>query len=209
MTGKPVTVLVDTGATNNYISFNCDIGKSVQIRPTHTKTLHGNSVIKSKKVITLFGHHLSFYEIDELNDYDMILGEQGLRVLKAEVNLFDYSLKYKKRIEEQKINYTLDNESYNKEISQIMQRNDYISESLPFTTTTEASIRTQSDDPIWTKQYPYPMADHEFVKSEINKLLKEGIIQPSKSPYNSPIWTVPKKGTDDQGRPKRRMLVDF
>ena len=44
---------------------------------------------------------------------------------------------------------------------------------------------------------------------EISELLKNGIIKPSKSPYNSPIWTVPKKGTDEHGKPKRRMVVDF
>lgn len=54
-----------------------------------------------------------------------------------------------------------------------------------------------------------PMSDHDFGKEEIEYLLNDGIIQPSKSPYHSPIWIVPKKSTDDQGRPKRQMVIDF
>lgn len=143
----------------------------------------------------------------------MLLGEQGLRTTKAEINLFDYSLKYKYKKEminnEQKINYTISNETYRGDIEKIMERNNKTSEILPFTTTIQASIRTKSEDPIYVKQYPYPMSDNEFINNEIQKLLDNEIIQPSRSPYNSPIWTVAKKGTDDQGKPKRRMVVDF
>lgn len=45
--------------------------------------------------------------------------------------------------------------------------------------------------------------------NEINKLLKNGIIEESFSPYNSPIWVVPKKGLDENGKPKRRLVIDF
>ncbi len=207
-----MTLLVDTGSTNNYINKNCDIGKSVSIKPFRTKTLHGYSVIDSKKVITMYGHHLVFFEIGELNEFDMILGEQGLRLIKGEINLFDYSLKYQKKVAGKKepfINYTVDNAKYEEEIKEVMKANENISDTLPFTTTIQATIRTQTEDPIWTKQYPYPVADHDFVNKEIDRLLENGIIQPSKSPYNSPIWTVPKKGLDDNGRPKRRMVVDY
>ena len=160
----------------------------------------------------MYGHHLTFYEIRELNDFDIILGEQGLRQMKAEINLFDYRLKYKKKktLEvEPKINYTINYEKLKDQVEELMKRNNNTNGKLPFTTTIQATIKTESEDPIWTKQYPYPMSDHDFVKKEIEKLLNDGIIQPSKSPYNSPIWTVPKKVTDEQGKPKRRMVVDF
>lgn len=73
----------------------------------------------------------------------------------------------------------------------------------------EATIKTKTEDPIWVRQYPYPMSDHDFVTKEIARLLENGIIQKSFSPYNSPIWTVPKKGTDENNKPKRRMVIDF
>lgn len=69
ITGTPVTILVDTGSMNNYISFNCKIGKSVPIKHIKTKTMHGYSLLKSKKkIITLLSHHLAFFEIDELQE---------------------------------------------------------------------------------------------------------------------------------------------
>lgn len=90
-----------------------------------------------------------------------------------------------------------------------MQKNESISENLPFTTTIEATIRTKTDEPIWTKQYPYPYSDKEFVDNEVQRLLKANVIKKSFSPYNSPIWVVPKKGFDENGKPKRRLVIDF
>lgn len=90
-----------------------------------------------------------------------------------------------------------------------MEKNERVFSTLPFTTTIEASIRTVNNDPVWVKQYPYPMSDHDFVMSEIERLLENGIIQKSFSPYNSPIWTVPKKGFDEKNKPKRRMVIDY
>ena len=151
LTGTPVTILVDTGSTNNYISNKCKIGKSIQIIPFETKTLHGFSVINSKKVIGTYGYDLVYYEIDKLNEFDMILGEQGFRTLKAEVNLFDYSLKYQKEVThnvEQKINFTINNPQYEEDIRKLMLKNVQISETLPFTTTIQATIRTQTEEPI-------------------------------------------------------------
>lgn len=90
-----------------------------------------------------------------------------------------------------------------------MQRNELIYPNLPFTTRIEATINTKNDDPVWVKQYPYPMSDHEFVTKEIERLLEDGIIRKSYSPYNSPIWTVPKRGSDNNNKPKRRMVFDY
>lgn len=66
-------------------------------------------------------------------------------------------------------------------------------EKLSFTTQVRAEIKTTDDNPIYSKTYPYPQALKDEVKKQINKLLEDGIIRPSKSPYNSPIWIVPKK----------------
>lgn len=62
---------------------------------------------------------------------------------------------------------------------------------------------------MWIKQYPYPYSDKEFVDNEIQNLLDNDIIEKSYSPYNAPIWVVPKKGFDANGKPKRRLVMDF
>jgi len=36
------------------------------------------------------------------------------------------------------------------------------------------------------------MGAADFVNKEINELLNNGIIRPSRSPYNSPTWVVDK-----------------
>jgi len=60
-------------------------------------------------------------------------------------------------------------------------------EALPYNTSVVATIRTISEEPIYAKLYPYPMGAADFVNSEIQDLLKNGIIQKSKSPYNNQI----------------------
>lgn len=62
--------------------------------------------------------------------------------------------------------------------------------------------------PIFTKSYRYPEVHKQEVKDQISKLLNQGIIQPSTSPWSSPIWIVPKK-MDASGKRKWRMVVDY
>lgn len=209
-TGREVTILIDSGATYNYIRADSKIGESVPLPKTYTiKTIHGYSKIHSKKIINVLDSDITFFEINELVDYDMILGEQGLRQIKAVLNFFEYKICYQKPITSHQINYTNDCVEYHNEITNLMQKNKSVSECLPYTTTIEATIRTKTDEPIWTKQYPYPFADKEFVDGEIEKLLNSGVIEKSFSPYNSPIWVVPKKGLDANNKPKRRLVIDF
>lgn len=209
-TGKEIHILIDSGASNNYIKKNCKIGSSIHlVKPILSKTLHGYAVIKSKKLINVLNNDLCFYEIDELREFDMILGEQGLRKIKAQINFFEYKIYYQECYNEQKINYTNDDPNFENQISELMQNNETISNTLPFTTTIEATIRTKSDEPIWSKQYPYPALDSDFVNQELKRLLENEIIKKSRSPYNSPIWTAPKRGEDENGKPKRRLVIDF
>lgn len=91
----------------------------------------------------------------------------------------------------------------------ILNEHGKIDTSLPFRTDVNAEIRTITDSPIWSKQYPYPLSANEFVNEEIGKMIKQNIIRESKSPYNSPIWVVPKKGTNEDGTPKMRMVIDY
>lgn len=148
-----MTILVDSGATYNYIQTKSKIGESIPLPQIYTpKTLHGHSEVRAKRTINLLDHDLTFFEINELVDYDMILGEQGLRQMKAIINFFEYKIYYQKPMISHKINYTNDNPVFEKGISKLMQNNESISETLPFTTTMDATIRTKTNEPIWTKK---------------------------------------------------------
>uniref|UniRef100_W8C8G1 RNA-directed DNA polymerase n=1 Tax=Ceratitis capitata TaxID=7213 RepID=W8C8G1_CERCA len=80
---------------------------------------------------------------------------------------------------------------------------------LPYNTKVIARIDTQTDTPIYSKSYPYPISAAKFINKEIESLLKDGIIRKSYSPYNSPVHVVSKKGLDDEGNQKLRMVIDF
>lgn len=81
-------------------------------------------------------------------------------------------------------------------------------ENLTYTTAVVADIRTVTNEPIYSRYYPYPVQLKDEVEKQIQDLLKQGIIRPSRSPYNSPIWIVPKKA-DASGEKKYRMVIDY
>lgn len=62
--------------------------------------------------------------------------------------------------------------------------------------------------PINTKPYRLPYAQKEALEIEIDKLLVDEVIQPSSSPWCSPILLVPKK-PDEKGMKSWRLCIDF
>lgn len=81
-------------------------------------------------------------------------------------------------------------------------------EPLTFTNQIKHSIRTTDEIPVYTKSYRYPYVHRQEVQDQISKMLQQGIIRPSQSAWNSPIWVVPKK-VDASGKTKWRLVVDF
>lgn len=80
-------------------------------------------------------------------------------------------------------------------------------EKLTYTTQVEGEIRTSSDLPVYSKHYPYPASLRPEVEKQMNQLLLDGIVRPSRSPYNAPVWIVPKKN-DASGERKYRIIID-
>lgn len=54
-------------------------------------------------------------------------------------------------------------------------------------------IITIDESPVNTKQYRFPPVNREEIRTQVNQLLEKEVIKPSTSPYNSPVWIVPKK----------------
>lgn len=79
---------------------------------------------------------------------------------------------------------------------------------LTCSTVVECSINTVDDIPVHQRVYPYPAAYTDEVNKQIDKLLEDGIIRPSRSAWTSPVWIVPKK-TDASGEKKFRMVIDY
>lgn len=70
----------------------------------------------------------------------------------------------------------------------------------------EQEISPIDNNPIYKKNYRIPEAQKAEVNAQISKMKEDGIIEPSTSPYNNPIFLVPKKSS---GAAKWRLVVDF
>ena len=70
------------------------------------------------------------------------------------------------------------------------------------------SIPTTDDSPIFSGQYRFPPVHEEEITKQVDELLKNKIIKPSQSPYNTPLWIVPKK-PDSVGKINWWMVLDI
>lgn len=82
------------------------------------------------------------------------------------------------------------------------------SEKLTFTHKIKHQIRTSDNIPIHTKSYKYPQVFETEIQEQVKKMLNDGIIRESISPYTSPVWVVPKK-SDASGKKKFRLVIDY
>nr|XP_034195197.1 uncharacterized protein LOC117611373 [Osmia lignaria] len=79
---------------------------------------------------------------------------------------------------------------------------------LPATNKIYHRIITTDEMPVNVKQYRYPHALKDEINHQVNDLLEKGIIKHSSSPFNSPLWIVPKK-QDSKGNKLWRLVIDF
>jgi len=90
------------------------------------------------------------------------------------------------------------------DIRQIVNKASDVFTDLPLTTNlAECNIKMDHNRPIRTRQYPLPFAHQETIKEEVKQMLDLEVIEPSNSPYSSPIVLVKKSDG------KVRFCVDF
>jgi hypothetical protein len=174
---------------------------------------------------------LTFFLLPNLSSFDGIIGHDSLKELNAVIHTKEGYMEINNKI---KIPISqLDLSSENKPIDHVNTielRTSHLTESqkqrlsaliddhpslfadpnekLTYTSVVKAQIRTTTDEPVFTKSYPYPMALKDEVERQIGELLDNGIIRPSRSPYNSPVWIVDKK-EDASGKKKYRLVIDY
>lgn len=104
------------------------------------------------------------------------------------------------------------NEEELKQLKQILYRNQdlFYREGDALTNVREVKhqIITKDSRPIYSKIYRFPKVHEEEVDKQMKEMLEQKIIKPSNSPYNSPIWVVPKKA-DNSGKQKWRIVIDY
>jgi len=192
-------------------------------KPFQVKSIHGGTKIDKKCIINIFNVESPFFILSTLDDFDAIIGLDLLMEIDANISLTNNEIKfnggteplqYRKcfnvnfiKVDDSDVPPAM-KESFCKMIKLRSKAFADPNESLPYNINTVATIRTD-DEPVYSKLYPYPMGVADFVNSEVQQLLENGIIRPSRSPYNNPIWVVDKKGVDELGHKKKRMVIDF
>lgn len=68
-------------------------------------------------------------------------------------------------------------------------------------------INMNDQTPVYIKNYRTPEVHRSEIDNQVTKMLTEQIIQPSTSPYNSPVLLVPKKSMNNDK--KWRLVIDF
>lgn len=196
--------------------------------PVETKfnvnSIHGSNQISSKCYLSIFGVESQFFLLPQLATFDGIIGLDLLTTVNAVINLRSSQLSTDAGVETMEfvscanVNFAHVNKpnippSVEDKFDKIIEKRRSVfsnpDESLPYNTNVVATIRTVDNEPVYSKLYPYPPGVTDFVNKEVDELLRQGIIQPSRSPYNNPIWVVDKKGIDENGNKKKRLVIDF
>ncbi|CAK1593440.1 unnamed protein product [Parnassius mnemosyne] len=79
---------------------------------------------------------------------------------------------------------------------------------LTFANEIKHKIRTKNEDPIYVRPYRQAPMQVDEINRQVDKLLKDNVIQESHSPWNAPVHLVPKK-MDASGEIKFRMVIDY
>jgi len=156
---------------------------------------------------------LTVPEID-LQEIEQISDNGPLEVGRdSDINVIRHETKAE-RVERIRQTLRLDHLNSNelKHVSELIEKNHDLfqlpGEQLGCTTITEHKIVTSDEQPINTKQYRFPPVHKDEINRQVNDMLKNDIIKTSTSPYNSPLWIVPKKA-DSKGNKRWRLVIDF
>lgn len=211
--GRIFRILIDTGSNRNYIQPKLVENPIPNKHIFEATTVTGKIKITHHKLAHLFklDTPIKFFLLPTLKSFDVILGNDSLKELRAVIdtnrkimNIKD-SIRIKiKRKQMQAINQIVPRtEHLNKDqkaqikriIDQYYELFTLPDERLTYTTNVVAEIRTSDDNPVYSKFYQYPMSLKDEINKQIKELLDNEIIRPSRSPYNAPVWIVPRNWT--------------
>lgn len=226
-TGQILHFLIDTGSNKNYIQPSLVKNPLPNQESFLASSVGGQNKITHHTFLNLFDKtikKIKFFLLPTLKSFHGILGNDSLKELSAVIylaesymtinNMLKFRIKQKLSQSINSINIRTEHltKEQKEHLQEIIFRHRELftepNETLTYTSAVIAEIHTKTEEPIYSRYYPYPMHLKEEVEKQIEDLLKQGIIQPSRSPYNSPIWVVPKKA-DASGQKKYRMVIDY
>jgi len=225
--GKILNFLIDTGSNQNYIQPSLVENPKVNKEDFYANSIGGKIAITHHVFLNLFSLYdtpIRFFILPTLKTFHGILGNDTMKQLNVIIDVRNDILVVNgnkrfriKQLPAQAINNIKVrtehmSDSQKKTIDTLTNtfRNLFADpeQKLTYATNVVGEIRTSSDTPVYTKHYPYPIALKQEVEKQIAEMLDDGIIRPSRSPYNAPVWVVPKK-TDASGKKKYRLVIDY
>ena len=189
--GTRLTALVDSGSSESYMnSFIC-IKLNLDVYPTSHQVQMASTSMKTKSTgfcLVDIHIHKSKYDAIRLNLFDDLCSDVILGL--------DFQRQHQRLI------FQFDGER-----PDLIVSNDKIC-SVAAATTEKVSLfsnLSRGYRPIATKSRRYNLEDRKFIQNQVDQLLKEGIIQPSSSPWRAQVVIA----TDECNRHKKRMCEDY
>lgn len=211
-TGEILKILIDTGLNRNYILPRHVSSPLPNKIIFNAVSVGGNTKITHHKNANLFNDTktlVKFFILPTLKTFDAILGNDSLKQLGAVIDtkhkimhLRNGSKIFIKEKNVESVNVIIprsDHFTHSQRTAKNRLLKNYPNlfaepdDKLTYVTNVKAEIRMTTDTPVYSKFYQYPMALKAEVDRQIKELLENKIIRPSRSPYNSPVWIVPKK----------------
>ncbi|KAG0441141.1 Retrovirus-related Pol polyprotein from transposon gypsy [Dictyocoela muelleri] len=227
--GKAYKAVLDTGSTYNYINDSIVQEHNLVTNLTTESTaqlIDGSEIITNEETCFLLKflndsstRYKTAAKILKKMEPDLILGMEFLLKNEANINLQNMSVvldsvvyeledkngisEYDKKIEDKSKIYTQD----------VIKLPDCIKEKIKYNETqippiglipdVEHEIRLKGNEVVEMRPFRISLGLKQKVEDEIQKLLKDGIIQKSKSPYASAAFPILKKNG------KIRIVVDY
>ena len=213
------------------------LDKPIEIFTLFGKSFINNEVITEVPIEFNHEATMTWKVLDFKNkNFSAILGQNVLKAIGAKIDLENDSIEIKNRVTKfnhacpyDKINelFSLDFKEKNildfiksdhlndEEFSVLkylveVNKDLFYQEGQQLTNISEIKhqIITQHSQPVYSKIYRFPKIHEQEVEKQVADMLDQGIIKHSNSPYNSPIWIVPKK-LDQSDVKKWRIVVDY
>ena len=207
--------MVDTGAARSMMREDvwrqlCKIRRqpTVTFPGLRLRALSGHELqTLGKATVRVAGKKCEFYIVKELQ-HDALMGDDILAILKAEISYHDrqvlllgksYVAMWNTCIPATMNGVYTDVDYWRGKFPTVFPQGDRL---VGHTTSVHMSIDTGNAHPINQRPYRVPLMKRRFVEEEIDKMLEDGIIEPSTSPWASPI-TIDTKGK------KWRLCTDY
>ena len=142
----------------------------------------------------------------------LLLGMDALKLLNAKINCENQSITFKGKEHISKVGNATDtifstNERPVSVVDDILEKYKHLFEmpngQLTSTDAAEMDLDTGDSPPIKQRAYRAPLLKRKIIDDEVDSMLKQGVIRPSKSNWSSPVTIQPKKdGT-------QRFCIDY